>query len=190
MSTPHVSFFGTSESSDVRKMNIDELYEKNHERNKKQIACYNKILNRIHGRIRIANQTAKRLWFQVPHIIFGEALYELSQCIPYVVVKLEGDGFIVRFTPPNILEISWDHWIPTYMRNEIFKKTGVRVDCTGKVISDPEAEEEELQKAQEEANTKEKKKPNYVSTGEYKPTGNFVYNPEIFERLEKKLGRN
>jgi hypothetical protein len=187
-----ISVFGLHDKPDYNKLNIDDLYERNRQENLKQIACYNKILNRIHTQIRIENKTSQIMWYTVPTQIYGEAVYELRQCIPYVFVKLEEDGFRVRFMPPNILEISWAHWIPTYMRNEIFKKTGVKVDCNGRVISTPEdiaAEEAKREEAAASAR-QEKRKQTYTSTKDYRPTGDLVYNPAIFDRLEKKLGKS
>ena len=45
--------------------------------------------------------------------------------------KLQDNGFIIKYTHPNLLFISWNHWIPGYVRNEIKKKTGITVDGFG-----------------------------------------------------------
>ena len=37
--------------------------------------------------------------------------------------KLKENGFNIRYTHPNLLFISWKHWIPQYVRTEIKKKT-------------------------------------------------------------------
>jgi hypothetical protein len=36
--------------------------------------------------------------------------------------KLKTNGFNVRYIHPNLLFISWTHWIPGYIRTEFKKK--------------------------------------------------------------------
>jgi len=45
----------TDDDETVQKINIDDLYEKNQQRDLKQIGIFNKILNRIHKRINVMN---------------------------------------------------------------------------------------------------------------------------------------
>ena len=37
----------------------------------------------------------------------------------------------MRYTHPNLIFISWGHYIPTYVRNEFKKKTGIAIDEHG-----------------------------------------------------------
>jgi hypothetical protein len=52
------------------------------------------------------------------------------------VDKLQSNGFYVKYTHPNLLLISWKHWIPGYVRSEIKKKMNVSIDGYGNVIED------------------------------------------------------
>jgi len=45
--------------------------------------------------------------FEVPEFIIGYPLYDLNECIEYVVRKLNTAGFYVRYFFPRILYISW-----------------------------------------------------------------------------------
>ena len=57
----------------------------------------------------------------------------------YVIEKLRENGFIIRYTHPNLLFISWKHWVPSYVRNEDFKKkTGQQVDEYGNLVKKEE----------------------------------------------------
>jgi hypothetical protein len=181
------------------KINIDDLYEKKHARDLKQIAIFNKILNRIHKRIQLTGRTKKKethIWFIVPEFIFGEPNYDQGECLGYIVAKLEENGFFIRYMHPNTLFISWENWVPSYTRNEIKKKLGIVLDEKGNVIdrldNSQESEVEShdpnirmLQQQNAENNKKNDKK--YTPIDNYKPTGNLVYNPELFEKLEKKV---
>ena len=121
----------------VNKINIDELYEKDQRRNLKQLSIFNKILNRIQNRIRITGRNKrneKYIWFTIPEFIFGEPVYDKTDCIAYVVTKLEENGFFIKFMYPNTLFITWENWVPSYTRNEIKKKTGIVLDEKGNIV--------------------------------------------------------
>ena len=101
----------SNEDDAVRKVNIDELYERNQRRDLKQISVFNKILNRIHKRITITARNKlndKHIWFIVPSFLFGEPVYDQTDCIAYVITKLRDNGFFIKFIHPSTLFISWD----------------------------------------------------------------------------------
>ena len=56
-----------------KKMNIDELFEKNKQKDLKQLSIFNKILNRIHKRIQYTSRSKKDkfVFFTVPEYLFG-----------------------------------------------------------------------------------------------------------------------
>jgi hypothetical protein len=192
------SFLYVDDEETTRKINIDELYEKNQLRDLKQISIFNKILNRIHKRITFTSKNKvndKHIWFTVPEYIFGEPCYNKGDCIGYLVVKLEENGFNVKFVYPNTLFISWSNWVPSYIRNEVKKKTGMVIDEHGNVISKKEVEEDNMDpnsKIFNDRNTEniKKEQKQYTPIGQYKPTGNLIYNQEMFEKLEKKITRH
>jgi hypothetical protein len=124
----------------------------------------------------------------VPEYIFGEPVYDQGDCIGYLVNKLEENGFHIRYLHPNTLFISWENWIPAYIRNEIKKKTGKIIDEKGNLIEKNE-EVDDLDPNTRTLNDRSgKTKKEYTPVNQYKPTGNLVYNPEIFENIEKKAG--
>jgi hypothetical protein len=174
------------------KVDIDELYEKKHQRDLKQLSIFNKILNRIHKRIQLTGRNKridKHIWFIVPEYIFGEPNYDQGECLGYLVSKLEENGFFIKYMHPNALFISWENWIPAYTRNEIKKKLGVVLDEKGNVIDklDENVEIESHDPAVRLIQANERNKKQFTPIKEYKPTGNMVYNPEFFEKLEKKV---
>lgn len=188
-------FLFTNDEETHQKINIDELYTNNQQRDLKQIAIFNKILNRIHKRIQFTGRNKrndKHIWFTVPEYIFGEPVYDKSECISHLVVKLEENGFHVRYIHPNTLFVSWQNWVPSYVRNEIKKKMGVVLDEHGNVIQkkdnqDPEDINSQLLVEKNGGNDTQKNQKQYTPINSYKPSGNLVYKPEIFEKIEKRL---
>ena len=113
------------------KINIDELYEKKRQLDQNKLELFKKILNRIHVRIKTTakqNVHEKFCWFVVPEIIIGVPKYDQAGCIAYLSNTLQENGFNVRYFHPNTLFICWDHWVPSYVRTEIKKKTGVQIN--------------------------------------------------------------
>ena len=172
------------------KVNIDELYEKKQRRDQKQLTIFNKILNRIHKRIKFTSHNKtndKHIWFTVPEYIFGEPVYDQGDCIGYLVNKLEENGFHIRYVHPNTLFISWNNWIPSYVRSEIKKKTGMVIDEKGNVVEKEGEEDDSNGRILNDNNGSQKQKKEYTPINQYRPTGNLVYNPEMLENLEKKI---
>jgi hypothetical protein len=178
----------------VRKVNIDELYEKDQRRDLKQLSIFNKILNRVHRRITITSRTKraeKFIWFTIPEFIFGEPVYNKTDCIAFVVTKLEENGFFIRFIYPNTLFITWENWVPSYTRNEIKKKTGIVLDEKGNIVDrmdpkeQPDNPNSRLLNGGGGGSQKEQKQYTPIQT--YKPTGNLVYNQDFFDKIEKKV---
>lgn len=176
------------------KINIDELYEKNMKRNLKQLSIFNKILNRVHKRIQLSSRTTrneKYIWSIVPEYIFGEPTYDQNECIAFVVSKLVDNGFHVRYIHPNTLFISWENWIPSYVRSEIKKKTGKTIDEKGQVIEttkDKDSSQNEQMTPDERLLSNENangvKEKKYTPINKYKSQGHLVYNPDIFEKIQ------
>ena len=112
----------------------------------------------------------------------GEPVYDKGECIGYLVSQLEQNGFFVKYVHPQTLFVSWHNWIPSYVRNEIKKKTGVNVDERGNVISYQEEEEQNKKSI-----SGEKEGKTYSSVKDYKPSGNLLYSQDILDKLEKRL---
>ena len=58
----------------------------------------------------------------------------MVNCTSYIIEKLIDNGFMIKYTHPNLLFISWRHYIPHYERAKIKKNTGVSVDGWGNVV--------------------------------------------------------
>jgi len=189
-------FLFTDDSDKIENVNIDELYEKRQQRDLRQVSIFNKILNRIHKRIKVTgrNKTNEQhIWFTIPEYIFGEPVYDKADCIAYIIAKLEANKFHIRYIHPNTIFVSWSNWVPSYVRSEYKKRTGVTVDELGQVVSN----KNELIEDKDDPNAKilntgaeqsnEKPKKIYNSTENYIPSGKLIYNPDMFNHIEKKV---
>lgn len=177
------------------KINIDELYEKKRQHDLNKLQLFKKILNRVHVRIKTTarqNINEKFCWFVVPEVIIGIPKYDQANCIAYILDSLQSNGFEVRYIHPNTLFISWNHWVPTYVRNEIKKKMGIVVNEYGEKIEDENKleTEEEFQEVSSNKNGGQqiKNSKKYTPIDSYKPLGKLVYSEDLINKLENKIG--
>ena len=121
----------------VEKIDMDELYNKKFEIEEHRRKTYGKILNRAHSKIKVTSRLKIKeqfCFYVVPEFMIGVPKYNLADCTNYVIDKLVENGFFVKFTEPNLLFISWQHFIPFYQRSEIKKTHGISVDGFGNII--------------------------------------------------------
>ena len=177
------------------KLNMDELYTKKQQQDMNILNNYNKILVRIHNKIKyISKQLVNDqcCWYVMPEMMIGIPKYDVKDCTAYVIEKLRDNGFVIRYTHPNLLFISWKHWVPSYVRSEIKKKTGQQVDEYGNLINENEKNE-----TNEDSNNYNnlvlnnnnkskinKSKNDYKDIRSYNPSGNLIYSNNLLKKLD------
>jgi hypothetical protein len=156
----------------TEKINIDELYEKKRNYDLAQKTLFNKILNRIHVRIKTTSRQKMDenfCWFVVPEIIIGVPKFDQANCIAYLMDKLTTNGFQVKYTHPNTLLILWSNWVPSYVRDEIKIKTGIKINEFG--IKQEEKNVDVLDNYNSKKDIlKQPVKKNYTPIHSYKPS--------------------
>jgi hypothetical protein len=192
---------GDEEVGDT-KINLDDLYERKKQSDLNTLRVYNKILTRIHTRVKHQsriNPNDQCCWYVVPEMIIGVPKYDHGACVAYIIDKLRENGFTIRYTHPNLLFISWKAWTPSYVRDEIRKKTGMQIDGWGNKKT-PKKDSDDAS-----SNGLDRNDPNSLIIGRkinnisvtksnkdyrpidsYKPTGNLIYNKELLERIQDK----
>lgn len=185
------------------KLNIDDLYEKKRLHDLTKLALFNKMLNNVHKKIKLTSRQKvdnQVCWYLVPETILGVPKYDQGACIAYLMDKLKSNGFNVRYIHPNLLFISWLHWIPSYVRTEIQKKTGIKLneygqkieendeDGNSKMISDvPSDPNDYLLKPNDQNQKGRSQKKEYTPIKSYKPSGNLVYDDDLLNKIEDKF---
>lgn len=184
------------------KINIDELYEKKQQSDLHKLSLFNKILNRIHVRIKtVSRQKIDETfcWFVVPEIIIGVPKYDQGACIAYLMDKLTINGFHVKYIHPNTLLIVWSHWVPSYVRSELKKKTGIeineygkKIDAENKITSIEDKNPNHFMLNIKEStdvqnNSQNNIKKNYTPIKTYKPSGQLLYSEDLFNKIENKF---
>jgi len=185
------------------KINMDELYIKKQQQDLNVLNNYNKILTRIHNKIKYVSKQLindQCCWYIMPEVLIGVPKYNHNDCSAYVIEKLRENGFIIRYIHPNLLFISWKHWIPTYVRNEIKNKTGKIVDEHGNIKPDNNTVtfDNKTSNSNKDDNINNiifnnknkassssyKNEKDYKDVKSYKPSGGLVYSNNLLKKLD------
>jgi hypothetical protein len=151
-------------------LNIDELYETKKRNDLNRLEIYNKLLVKVHNRIKTASRLRNSdnfCHFIMPEILVGYSNYSISECLVFIIDRLNTDGFITRYVHPNLLLISWNHWIPIHVREEYKKKTGIAINSYG----------EEIKKDKSVVHFSDKKEEK----------NNLIYDTELINSIKNKL---
>lgn len=95
-----------------------ELYDKRKSKDAARLRAYNKILEQIYNRIRSLSKLPNSqcsLLYTVPPFILGLPKIDLEDCVVYLIYQLRHAGYEVRYTPPNMIYISWLHHEKSYL---------------------------------------------------------------------------
>ena len=201
----------------VRKINLDELYDTKKEKDLQKLQVFNRILNRIHTKIKMTSRqkiNSNFCWYVIPEVMLGIVNYDRVMCISYIIAKLEENDFQIRYTHPNLVFISWGHYIPTYVRTEFKKKTGISIDEHGNKKEDGGNDNNEeggirlitnsggggdngnidhtLLNRNKTSGTSGVTNPNlikkeYKPINSYKPTGNLVYSNDFLKKIDERM---
>jgi hypothetical protein len=189
---------GDFDDDDNTKVNLDDLYERKQQHDLNTMRTYNRILNRINNKVRTVSriQTSEQFcWYVIPEHIIGVPRFDKEACTAFIIDKLTDNGFILRYTHPNLLFISWKHWVPAYVRSEIKKKTGVSIDGYGNkvekrddsnIISGPVNPDELMFQRKDNFAIGTAQQKQFTAIDTYNPSGNLIYNHDLLRSIEGK----
>ena len=181
-------------------INMDDLYEYKQQKDQAVLATYNRILSRIHTKVKTVSRqqgNPQFCWYVIPEMLIGVPTYDAPGCGAYLIHKLRDNGFVVRYTHPNLLFVSWRHWVPSYVRGEIKRKTGVVVDGRGNRV-DPQADARSSGDTSTQpvdpdslltnrAPVKPSAANNYTPIEQYTPSGKMIYNSTLLQGIEERM---
>lgn len=178
------------------KINLDELYERDRKQYQQREKIYSRILNRAHTQIKTTSRqrnSEKFTFFLIPEFLVGTPTYDVAACTAYIIDKLQKNGFYIKYTYPNLLFISWQHYLDKMKRAEIKRVYGVSVDGQGNTIKDKDKTKDVSSSnntsfllTNRKVTVEAKPKKEYRDASTYKPTGNLIYNNALLQKIEDK----
>lgn len=182
------------------KINIDDLYERKNQINDIKLKHFNKILNRAHTKIKQTSRLRSSdqfVFFLVPEFLIGVPTYDTASCIAYIMNKLQENGFYIKYTHPNLLFISWQHYIDKRQRLQFKQQNGYAIDGFGNPLGEKNKNESSkdvsdpnnfiLKKNTNTTVNKNENDKKYKQISSYNPTGNLIYNSNLLKKMEETL---
>jgi len=105
-------------NQDTPILNPSDLYDKRRTKDAGRLRAYNKILEQIYNRIRTISKLPNSqcfILYTVPPFILGLPKLDLEDCVVYLIYQLRHAAYDVRYTPPNMIYISWLHHEKSYL---------------------------------------------------------------------------
>lgn len=98
-------------------LNIFDLNKTRDEADIKKYEIYRTVLSKIHNKIKSSSKkNLSEIVYVIPKCIVGLPVFDQLKCAEYCVSRLRKNGFIVIYTYPNLLFISWNH-VPSKIKN-------------------------------------------------------------------------
>ena len=91
-------------------LNVKDIIEVQAKKQSKRSESFEYILDKCHKTIKRSIEvlrTNQHCFFEIPEFLIGYPLYDLNECIQYIVQKLTSNGFYVKYFFPRVLYISW-----------------------------------------------------------------------------------
>lgn len=180
------------------KINIDDLYDRKNKITDMKLNQYSKILNRAHIKIKQTSRLRSQdqfCFFLVPEFLIGVPSYDTAACIAYIIDKLQDNGFYVKYTHPNLLFISWQHYIDKRKRLEFKKENGYAIDGFGNTLVENNNNHNNNNNPnnfilnKKDVVSVKKNDTKYKQISSYNPTGNLIYNTDLLKKIEDKTSK-
>jgi hypothetical protein len=181
-----MNIFTLSDENDLTdKINLDDLFEK-----KREIAE-----NKLQLTSRQNQGKEQFCWYLIPEMMIGVSRYNVAECTGYILRKLRENNFMVRYINPNLIFISWQHWVPGYVRQEYKKQTGHAIDGFGNEVE--ENDKKQIKESSDPNNLllnkqdslikidDKNKNKDFNSVKNYKPSG--IYNNDLLQKIQDKF---
>ena len=131
-------------------INIFKLNKRRDQKELNKEFIFQTILKRIHNKIEMSSiKGIAQIIYIIPKVIIGLPIYNQINSAAYCVNKLRANGFIVVYTYPNLLFISWEH-VPSTLKNPEYKTLAYEI------LTKPEGDYSEIiQKLSNQKNIKQ-----------------------------------
>jgi hypothetical protein len=187
-------------------ININKLRNEVELREQKKHKIFDKILELCYNRILNSNQKNDdySCTYIVPNVVFGLPLYDVNDCVTFIINKLIDKGFDVVYAFPTTIHISWkpkndknDKYDDSQSRNNnyqlsTFNKNIQKNNTINKHnINNFKLQLQDKGHSQDKVHLQDKNNiqtnTKYKPINDYKNTDNIIYNTNDINLFQSKL---
>lgn len=104
-------------------LTLAELYRMHKKKEVVRQVSFDRVLELCHRRIRtVASYGGMNTFFEIPGMIVGYPLYDVSACMNYIIDALRKNGFLVQILPPPHIGVVYISWEPHEVRPPVKKQ--------------------------------------------------------------------
>jgi hypothetical protein len=93
----------------MNKLNILDLHRTITEKKNRKNEAFEKVLSICHKRIKnSAEHEQLKTLIVVPEFIVGYPIFNMNECLEFIIDSLKKNGLLVRYYFPKLLYVSWD----------------------------------------------------------------------------------
>ena len=161
MNINNYDFYGNYNEENDYTFSVYEIHKKQEQKENRRLNLYKKIINRCFNRIKLAVENEELFCFyQLPEYIPGAPIYNMTDCLFFIINELTSKGFQCKYCYPLLIYITWPQ-----------KKKNLRLKNKKNI------QQSRIRKLEEDMNL------NYRSISDYKPSGNFLCNQKKTKTL-------
>jgi hypothetical protein len=195
-------------------LNINKLRSDVEERDKKKIKIFENILEMCYQKILNTNKKSDdyNCTFIVPNVVFGLPLYNIGDCITFVMDNLVKKGFEIYFALPTTIHISWkpegyinkkvniyNHINPNQLEqleyyNSLLPQNQIVVKYNGSnngsninTLSNKNIKYKQNHNSNQNGNQNDTINKHYKSIDEYRELSNTIYNLDDLDIFQNKV---
>ena len=171
-------------------LNPNKLRSEVQAREARKIKTYERILEMCYNKILTTNKQCDDCCciFTCPNVVFGLPLFNLFECIRFIMEKLVEKGFEVHLAIPNNIFISWkpeSEKRAQYSRDlyQLDKPTHTQLSLDYKPNEKLQDKDRKLFLGKSEV----KKERNYKPINDYQQSTNIIYNDDSINLFRTKF---
>jgi hypothetical protein len=109
MNIQKYDYYGNYENdNDLNLFSVKDIHKKQMEREKNRQFIYNKITKKCFQKIKATSENEEEYcFFKLPEFIVGYPLFNMTECVMYLINVLREKGFHCRFVQNFVIYISW-----------------------------------------------------------------------------------
>ena len=105
-------------------LTLAELYKAQQHKQTMRHGSFDRVIELCHRRIRtVASYGGMNTFFEIPGMLIGYPLYNINECMEYMVNALRKNGFLVQILPPPHIAVVYISWEPTEVRPPVKKQS-------------------------------------------------------------------
>jgi hypothetical protein len=175
-------------------ININKLRSEVEAREQRKTKIYEKILDLCYQRILNNNKKSDdySCTYIVPNVVFGLPLYDVNECVTFIIKKLTEKEFDIVFAYPTTIHISWKP-VDKYKSIEYsnsgsnsYRSTHTH-NTQDKQLSISSYNDYKNSNKAKEQNQKQQQTKNYKAIDDYSQSNSLIYDPDDINLFQSKL---